>query len=115
MATRKGSVQRPRRTVLVDVDYEDDAGFWHRVKVPETDRANPERGILVGPPDLASLSLPVDIQRALNNALFNRGLITKQDVRRRPNEVFACLQQALQVNTTRIMNLYIEGERHGTG
>jgi hypothetical protein len=65
-------------------------------------------GIPVGPPNLSELGLPENIERALSIELFNRGLITRDDVRRRPQEVLAALQAALKINATKIMNLYRE-------
>ena len=65
------------------------------------------KGIPIGPPSLSSLNLPVDIEVRLHNELFNRGILTAKDARRRQVEIFAALQSALRVDTTRIQNLYL--------
>lgn len=63
-------------------------------------------GVLVGPPDLDALQLPTALEVRLHNELFNRGLFTRKDVQKRPQEVFAALQSALRVDVAAIANLY---------
>ena len=78
-----------------------------RVIVPDDASENMwQYGVLVGPPDLGMLNLPEEIEVRLNNELFNRGLITKQDLRKRGAEVIAALQAALKIDAQRIVELY---------
>lgn len=63
-------------------------------------------GITVGPPDLSGLNLPTPLEVRLNNILYARRLLTRSDVRRRKQELFACWQAALQVDVTTLNNLY---------
>lgn len=63
-------------------------------------------GVLVGPPDLDVLQLPIAIEVRLHNELYNRGLLTRKDVQKRPQELFAALQAALRVDVAAIANLY---------
>lgn len=85
------------------------AGKKCRVIVPDEASENTwQYGVLVGPPDLSELGLPEDIEVRLNNELFNRGLITKRDLRRRGAEVVAALQAALKVDAQRIIELYTD-------
>lgn len=82
-----------------------------RVIVPDGAAENTWRyGVLIGPPDLAQLGLPSDVEVRLNNELFNRGLITKKDLRKRGHEITAALQAALKVDAQAIMFAYEEGE-----
>jgi hypothetical protein len=88
--------------VLVDIEIE---GYKYKVQVP--DDAAPELwqyGIIVGPPDLTSLGLPGEFQQRLHNELFNRGLITRRDVRQQ--DVFGALQAAFKVDAGLIVDLY---------
>lgn len=81
----------------------------HKYKVLIPDDApddHSEFGVLVGPPDLSDLNLPLELEVRLNNALFNRGLLTKQDVRRRRLELVAAWQSVLSVDANRLMELY---------
>jgi hypothetical protein len=87
--------------------HKETSGIQYYVNVPDSaPDEHSSYGIRVGPPDLSGLKLPVEIEVALNNALVARRLITLNDVRARPQEVFAALQTALKVDTTVIMNLY---------
>lgn len=73
---------------------------------PESDGA---MGILVGPPPLESLGLPLDVEVRLNNELYNRGLFTGQDIKRRTNEVVAAVIAAYKVDAVKIIELYRGG------
>lgn len=63
-----------------------------------------------GPPPLDSLKLPRTLMVRLHNELFVRGLVTAEDVRRRPAEVVAALQAAYRVDASAIYNLYNKQE-----
>jgi len=76
--------------------------------VPRGHESEAEIGIPLGPPDTRGLGLPDGIDVRLNNNLFNRGLITWDDVRRRPMEVTAALQSAYRLDAGRIISLYRE-------
>lgn len=92
---------------MKQVVHEEANGIKYYVSIP--DNAPDEHssyGVRVGPPDLSSLNLPLEIEVALNNALFARRLFTHNDIRVRPQEVFAALQSALKLDATVIMNLY---------
>lgn len=90
--------------MLVDIEK---LGRKYRVIVP--DNADPsmwQYGIVVGPPDLASLGLPPSIEVRLHQELFVRGLITRADVRLRGSELVAALQTALKVDAQVLAGLY---------
>lgn len=76
--------------------------------VPDDQGHLARQGVPIGPPDLTSLGLPLEIEVRLHNALHDRGILTPQDARRRPAEVQSALQFALKVSTTNILNLYLE-------
>jgi len=66
-------------------------------------------GVPIGPPSLAPLGLPVEIEVLLHNQLFDRGLIRERDLRRRMPDLAAALMAALRVNVHRIAGLYSKG------
>ena len=95
---------------MKEVVHTEPNGIKYVVRVP--DNAPDEHssyGVRVGPPDLGKLNLPITIEVALNNALFDRRLLSLNDVRIRPQEVYSALQSALKIDATTIMNLY-QGE-----
>ena len=65
-------------------------------------------GIIIGPPDLSGLRLPHEIEVRLNNELFNRGLISKKDLRNNINNVQGALMAALRVDAQTILAAYEE-------
>ena len=65
-------------------------------------------GIIIGPPDLSGLRLPHEIEVRLNNELFNRGLISKKDLRNNINNVQGALMAALRVDVQTILAAYEE-------
>lgn len=65
-----------------------------------------EQGVPLGPPPLAELNLPPEVEVRLHNQLFERGLYTSQDVRRRLPDVRAALMAALSVDVARILAVF---------
>lgn len=65
-------------------------------------------GVLIGPPDLASLGLNEEVTTRLHNELYNRGILRRSDVRYRRPEIHAALMAALRVDADRIVALYEE-------
>lgn len=97
----------------VDIEKQ---GRYYRVEVPEDAPANTwQYGIIIGPPDLSGLGLPSKVEVRLHNELFNRGLITKIDLRKRLVEVEAALRSALRVDVQTIAALYEEGPKGQDG
>lgn len=76
------------------------------VVLVDDDETDYTSGLVIGPPDLDSLELSEEILTTLHNELFHRGLITKQDVMKRRQEVLSALQFAFSVNVDTIINLY---------
>lgn len=93
-------------TALIEVEYVDDADLKWRVLIPEFDKVHPERGIVVGPPDLLFLDLPPEVHKRLHNSLYDRGIIRASDLRRRGREVFAAVQFAYRVDVARVTEAY---------
>lgn len=97
---------RASRGALVQVSYEDPDGRQLVVLVPKGREGSPELGIPVGPPDLASLDLPLATEVRLNNQLFQRRLLTLADVRRHTDQVTAAIQATLKVDVASVTALY---------
>jgi hypothetical protein len=96
--------------VIVDIEIDSKK---YKATVPDDAPKNLwNAGIIIGPPDLSGLELPPIIEVRLHNELFNRGLITELDVRKRASEVFAALQSALRVDSTRVLEAYQNGRRN---
>lgn len=95
---------------MTTVDWSDDDGRRHRVQVPEgcPEDMYPE-GIPVGPPSLASLALPLQIEVRLHNQLHSRGLFSARDALRRPGELQAALQAALKLDVQTLQTLFVQG------
>lgn len=101
-ATKTG---RSGSSTLVEGEYVDEEGRHWAVLMPEG-HENPEMGILLGPPDLESLELPLDVEVRLHNQLFNRRLYTLRDVRRDPDGIKASIQAAYRLDFQRVTGLY---------
>lgn len=97
-----------------EVDYTDEAGRRWRVRVPD---GAPEdmysAGIVVGPPAglddwLKGRGWPEPYRIAIHNALHARGLITVQDVMKRPEEVRAALNAVTRTDMQGIQQVYYQ-------
>jgi hypothetical protein len=90
-----------------EMSYTDDEGRQWAVSlpdgVPESDAA---LGIPLGPPSLAPLGLPLDVEVRIHNQLFARRLFTPRDVKTRRMEIVGALQAALRVDIVAIAALY---------
>jgi hypothetical protein len=90
-----------------ETSYTDDDGRRWAVSlpdgVPESDAA---LGIPLGPPSLAPLGLPLDVEVRIHNQLFGRRLFTPRDVKTRRMEILGALQAALGVDIVAIAALY---------
>jgi hypothetical protein len=90
--------------------HETPEGMLYAVLVPEdAPDSNVKYGIRLGPPDLSSLGLDKEVERRLNNELYNRGLLTLRDTKRRSGDVMAAWQAAIQTDVATILNCYAEG------
>ena len=93
---------------MKQVDYQDEDGRLYRVIVPDDcPEASYGEGIPVGPPNLASLGLPLAIEVRLHNQLHGRGIFSVADALRRPVELQAALQAALKLDVQAIQALYL--------
>lgn len=92
-----------------ELTYVDGDGNKYKVLLPDNvsdDEA--EMGIRVGPPDLSDLGLPKALEVRLNNVLFDRGLFTKRDIRRRGSELIGVWQAVLSMDIQRLQAVYEE-------
>jgi hypothetical protein len=90
-----------------ELEYEDREGrrflVWLPEGVPDSEAA---KGVRIGPPDLASLGLPVPVEVRLNNELFHRRLFRVGDAKGRRQDVIGALMAALSLDAGRIVDLY---------
>lgn len=93
------------------VDYADSSGrMWRTIVPDDAHDAESPLGVPVGPPDLSGLDLPEEVAVRLHNQLHARGIFTFKDARRRPMDLFAAWQAALQVNVQRLTQIYAQEE-----
>jgi hypothetical protein len=93
---------------LQRIIYTDTEGRKKIVLLPAgTPETEAEKGIPVGPPSLAELNLPTDIEVRLNNELFHRNLIEPRDLVRRRQEVLYAIQSALKLDVDSILAVYV--------
>lgn len=91
------------------IEYRNKAGLKYLVEIPgDAPDSHASMGRVIGPPDLSGLGLPKAVELRLNNALYDRKLLTRKDIK--PMALFAALQSAYRVDETTLMNLYKEGK-----
>jgi hypothetical protein len=78
------------------------------MRVPQGKENDVAMGIVIGPPDTRIIGLSESTDITLHNELFNRGLLTWQDVKVRPQEIQSALQSVLKIDSNKIMGLYRE-------
>lgn len=89
--------------------YEDSKGRKFLVEIPDdAPDTHAKMGVPIGPPDLAPLQLPMRVEVALNNALFDRGLYTKRELVGRRQELIGALQAALKLDV-QMLDMVYEG------
>ena len=90
------------------VDWEDEFGRKYKMLIPlDAPIEYASRGVRVGPPDIESLGLPLELEVRLNNQLFNRKLITERDIRLRPNDLVAAMMATYKVDAQKVATLYV--------
>lgn len=90
-----------------EVTYTDSIGRKFLVRLPEDmPDSDAKYGFVIGPPILIGLSLPVHVEVNLHNELFNRGILTLADARKRRVELVNALQKALAVDADKILEAY---------
>lgn len=88
----------------MEVQHVDDIGRKFVVYINEGE--DPAFGNIKGPMPLDSLNLPQPLMVRLHNELYNRGLITTQDIMRRPQDVQGAIQAACRLDVNAIQGLY---------
>ena len=95
---------------LRPVEYSDSDGRRFLANLPfGVPDSQAQNGIPLGPPSLSSLGLPLDAEVRLHNELFERGILTEQDARRRINDVAAAIRAAFRTDVHRILAVYQGG------
>lgn len=91
---------------LKEVSYRDSEGRNWKVLLPENvSEAEASRGIPVGPPSLAPLKLPLDVEVRLHNELYARQLFIQEDYQNRRQHVMGALMAALRLDVQRLVDL----------
>lgn len=92
-----------------ETTYVDPEGRKWRVVLPdEAPEEHASMGVRLGPPTLASLGLPLDLEVRLHNALYDRALYQEKDVLQRRTEVFSALLATFRLDVETIVRLYKE-------
>lgn len=91
---------------LIRASYQDEAGRHWVTLVPQGMEQEAHMGVPVGPPSLESLGLPEEVSIRLHNQLFQRGLLTKNDLRGKSREIVAAIQAAYRVDYARVTGLF---------
>lgn len=87
--------------------YTDRKGRQWKTLLPDAvPESQASRGVPFGPPSLASLGLPEELEVRLHNLLFERGFFKAEDLRGRENEIAHTLIRALKIDAQVIMGLY---------
>ena len=101
---------------MKETTYTDLRGRRWLVKLPEDmPESDANMGIPIGPPSLAELNLPEEIEIALHNQLYSRKIFTAMDVRRKRQDVAAAIAGALKLGTEQILELYLKMELGNNG
>lgn len=92
---------------LKRASYIDAEGRKKVVLIPEeAGQEQVEMGIPVGPPSLADLNLPEELEVRLNNELVNRGILTPIEALRNRTEISLAIQSALKLDVDKIIKMY---------
>ena len=86
-------------------------GRKYKIALPEGVE-NIDLGIPIGPPNVVDeIGLPEPMATRLHNQLYNRGLYSLAEAQKRPRELQAALQSALQLDAARLMSAFQEAEK----
>lgn len=99
-----------------NVVWRDAEGRWNVSALPDSaPDSDASRGVPIGPPSLAALRLPKDIEVRLHNELYHRGILTERDAARRMQDVQSALAAALRLSVHKVVALYANGVDSGGG
>lgn len=92
---------------MKQVTYIDKYGRKYERLIPDgAPMSHAKMGIQLGPPDLSTLGLGLEVTTRLHNQLHARGILTARDAEQRLNEVSAALMAALKVDAVQILDIY---------
>ena len=93
---------------LKRASWTDSEGRRKFVLIPEeAGEEQAEMGIPVGPPSLAELNLPIELEVRLNNELASRGILTAVDALKGRAEILQAIQSAIKVDVDRVLQMYV--------
>lgn len=83
-------------------------GLPYVVMVPDGAPADRwSAGVIVGPPDLAPLGLPAELENRLHKELYARNIITPVDAQRKRSEITAAIMAAMTLDAERVYGCYL--------
>lgn len=76
---------------------------------------NGDQQIIIGPPMnlVDELGLPEPMATNLHNVLYNRGIINYAAATKAQNEMIGALQEALQIDSQKLMEMFFRFEQGG--
>lgn len=90
-----------------EVTYTDGLGQMFLTRIPDSaPDAHAAFGVRVGPPELDTLGLPIEIQVRLHNELYARRVWTWAELRARRADVADALRTALKLGVGDIERVY---------
>lgn len=91
-----------RRTQYIDED-----GRKWAVDLPDgVSDESAAIGVPAGPPSLASLDLPLELEVRLHNQLFDRAVLTARDAKVKRESVLSAIQHALKLDVQKVIAVY---------
>ena len=96
---------------MKQVSYTDESGRKWATLIPDNvPKSSANMGIPLGPPDLSGLNLEEELAVRLHNQLFERRLLTLDDVRRNRDSLVAAVMSAAKFDANRIVAIYKDRE-----
>lgn len=92
---------------MEEIEYIDEKGRKYRAL------KNGEAIIIKGPPDelIDMLGIPEPTGTILHNALYNRRILTYEDAVKKPNDILGAIQEAMMLDTQRLMEAFFKIEK----
>lgn len=95
---------------MKQVTYTDKEGKRYETLIPnDAPNHDASHGVVIGPPSLAALKLPREMERTLHNQLHSRHIFTASDAKRNRQELVNALMATLKVDADKIIAV-MEGE-----
>jgi hypothetical protein len=95
------------------IEHTDERGRKYKVRLPDhAPDEDADLGIILGPPDVVDeLELPEPFATRLHNQLYNRGLYTLSDVRKKRTLLQGAIMAAVGVDAQLLTQAYQNSEK----